>query len=195
MPRFFKHTKIFFAMVCVVNLSAAQILAKKDGKEYKYASKKVIRNQLEKQYAKFNGALLNNDSTVSCKLIHPNSKTVMPNGQIWDAQKTCEYMTASFRQVKKTYKVLFDMDTIQVRGDTASVLIHQYWYRLQMKGGKLRDVETTADQWETWVKKNGVYLRWKVDRIVPKIWKVDGRRIDPSKPYDPNAPEYKPANG
>jgi hypothetical protein len=62
-----------------------------------------------------------------------------------------------------------------------------------MKGGKLRDVETTADQWETWVKKNGAYLRWKIDRIVPKIWKVDGKRIDPSKPYDPNAPEYKPA--
>jgi hypothetical protein len=156
--------------------------------------KKIVRQELSKQYDKFVKATMEKDSVLACSLVHPGSKTTMPSGEIWDAQKTCEYMTASFRQVQKTYEVSFDLDTIQANGDSASVLIHQHWHRSQMKGGKIRDVETTADQWETWVKKDGVYLRCKIDRIVPKIWRVDGKRIDPSKPYDPDAPEYAPTD-
>lgn len=173
----------------IVTVSFAQ--TKYHNKDYKFDSKKVVRYELQKQYAKFAEALMNKDSLLSCSLIHPDSKTTLPNGDVWDAQKTCEYMIASFRQVQKTYKVSFDLDTIQHNNDTAAVLVHQYWHRSQMKAGKIRDVETTADQWETWVRKDGVYLRCKIDRIVPGIWKVDGKRVDPSKPYNPDAPEYK----
>ena len=155
-------------------------------------NKKSIRNELEKQYAKSITATMNKDSLLACSLIHPESKVYAANGEIWDANKLCEYIKLSFIQVQKTIKVSFDLDTIQVHGDTAAVLIHQYWNRSQMKAGKIRDIETTADQWETWVKKDGVYLHYKVDRVVPKIWKVDGKRVDPSKRYDPNAPEFNP---
>ena len=167
-----------------------QVVEKIKNKE----DKKIVRTELNKQYDRFVKATMEKDSALACSLVHPGSKTITPGGEVWDAQRTCGYMGASFRQVQKTYKVSFDLDTIQVNGDTAAVLIHQYWHRSQMKAGKIRDVETTADQWESWVKKDGVYLRCKIDRIVPKIWKVDGKRIDPSKPYDPDAPEYAPAD-
>lgn len=153
--------------------------------------KKEVRQQLELQYAKFVRATMEKDSVLACSLVHPDTKVYTANGEIWDAQQTCAYMILSYRLVDTTYKVSFTLDTIEVNGDTASVLIHQYWHRAQLKAGKIRDVETTADQWETWVKKDGAYLRQKVDRVKPKIWKVDGKRVDPSKPYDPDAPEYK----
>jgi len=198
MKTYLAHIKIIIGCTCITAMSFAQVQTRHSDKEYKNErlnSKKVVRYQLQKQYDKFAEALINKDSVMSCSLIHPDSKTTLPNGDVWNAQQTCDYMTASFRQVQKTYKVSFTLDTIQLNGDTAAVLIHQYWHRSQLKAGKIRDVETTADQWETWVEKDGVYLRCKVDRVAPKIWKVDGKRIDPSKPYNPDAPEYVPANG
>src|ERR1043166_1635494 len=170
---------------CIPGKSSAQ--ADYKNKEHK----KETRYELQKQYAKFIDAYMQKDSSIPCTLVHPDAQVIMPNGTVWNAEQTCQNMMEGFRQVQQTYKVSFDLDTIQRHGDTAEVLVHQYWHRLQMKGGKLRDVETTADQWETWVKKDGFYLRSKVDRIVPGVWKVDGKRIDPSKPYDPDAPEYE----
>jgi len=185
--RLFLIGVLFFSF----SLCDAQLLEKSKNKE----NKKIVRNELKLQYDKFVKATMEKDSALACSLVHPDSKTTLPNGDEWDAQKTCQYMTASFRQVQKTYNVSFDLDTIQLSGDTAAVLIHQYWHRSQMKAGKIRDIETTADQWETWGKKDGVYLRCKIDRVVPKIWKVDGKRVDPSKPYDPGAPGYVPLKG
>ena len=31
-----------------------------------------------------------------------------------------------------------------------------------------------------------------VDDVHRGVWRIDGKRIDPSKPYDPDAPPYKP---
>jgi hypothetical protein len=31
-----------------------------------------------------------------------------------------------------------------------------------------------------------------VDHVQPGPWIIDGKRIDPSKPYDPKAPAWKP---
>jgi len=185
-------TGILLLNFCATKAQKNKNIEAKENKETAKLHKKETRKILEQRYKIFSDASLNNDSTISCSLIHPAARTTMPNGEIWNAERICAYMMAGFRQVKKTYAISFGLDTILVNNDTATVLIHQYWHRLQMKGGKLRDVETSADQWETWVKSNGEYLRLKVDRIIPKIWKVDGKRIDPSKPYDPNAPEYKP---
>jgi len=31
-----------------------------------------------------------------------------------------------------------------------------------------------------------------IDSVQPLVWSVDGKRMDPSKPYDPDAPAYVP---
>jgi len=194
MHTFFLHIKFIIVSFCLLNVSFAQINTSHTSKVIKNQTKgfkKEIRSQLEKQYANFMEATMNKNSVLACSLIHPDSKTIQANGEVWDASKSCEYMTASFRQVVKTYKAEFKLDTIFISGDTAEVLIHQYWHRSQMKAGKIREVETMADQWEKWVLKDGIYLRFKIDRVVPKIWKVDGKRVDPFKRYDPGAPEFK----
>ena len=186
--------KRVFSIFVIIGVALIRSLPQRSSAQTSYKNKehkKEVRYELEKQYAKFVDAYMNKDSSIPCTLIHPDAKVIMPNGDIWNAEQTCQYMMAGFRQVQKTYKASFDLDTIQSHGDIAEVLVHQYWHRAQLKAGKIRDVETTANQWETWVKKDGIYLRSKVDRIVPGVWKVDGKRIDPSKPYDPDAPEYE----
>ena len=49
-----------------------------------------------------------------------------------------------------------------------------------------------AQQRETWIRERDEWFLWRVDHIRPGEWRVDGKRIDPSKPYDPSAPEYRP---
>ncbi len=66
------------------------------------------------------------------------------------------------------------------------------WSRMQMKRGKLRRVDTEAIQTETWVNTKDGWKLKHIGDVKPGAWYVDGKRIDPSKPYDPDAPEYRP---
>ena len=74
----------------------------------------------------------------------------------------------------------------------AVAVVHQRWSRMQMKAGKLRRIDTEAIQTETWVNTADGWKLKHIGDVKPGAWYVDGKRIDPSKPYDPNAPEYKP---
>lgn len=58
--------------------------------------------------------------------------------------------------------------------------------------GKIRDVKTTVLQTETWIY---IDQQWKlklVDNIHDQKRFVDGKRVDPTKPFDPGAPEFNP---
>jgi hypothetical protein len=48
-------------------------------------------------------------------------------------------------------------------------------------------------QTETWVKTNEGWKRFRIENEHDQIFYVDNKRIDPSKPYDPNAPEFVPS--
>jgi hypothetical protein len=61
---------------------------------------------------------------------------------------------------------------------------------MQMKAGKLRRVDTSAVQRETWINTPQGWRLKLIDDIHPGAWFVDGKRVDPSKPYDPDAPPY-----
>jgi hypothetical protein len=76
--------------------------------------------------------------------------------------------------------------------NTVVATVLQQWSRKQMGLGKERLYQTTTVQDETWVNSNGVWLRKRVDNERPGAWLIDLKRIDPSKPFDPNAPEYDP---
>ena len=66
------------------------------------------------------------------------------------------------------------------------------WLRRQQQAGALRLVDTRARQRETWVRERGAWMLWRVDHVVPGPWIIDGKRVDPSRPYNPEAPPYQP---
>jgi hypothetical protein len=61
-----------------------------------------------------------------------------------------------------------------------------------MSEGKLRLYQTATVQEETWILREGEWKRRLVDNIRPGAWMVDLKRVDPTKPYDPDAPVYDP---
>jgi len=153
---------------------------------------KPVRRALEEQYAKIAEAQINKDID-ALRATRTSDFTVdMPNGQRWDLETSLNYSRTGFQQVARNISISNTIDSLDVHGDVAVAVVHQRWSRMQVKAGKLRRLDTEAIQTETWVNKKDGWRLNHIGDIKPGAWYVDGKRIDPSKPYDPNAPEYKP---
>jgi tetratricopeptide (TPR) repeat protein len=63
---------------------------------------------------------------------------------------------------------------------------------MQTMSGKLRRVETNAVQDEKWIKTPDGWKRGNINEIDSGANFVDGKRVDITKPYDPEAPAYDP---
>jgi ketosteroid isomerase-like protein len=172
---------------------AAQSKVKiKDGVEQVRDKSKPIRAVLEAQYAKIAEAYRHDDPEAVLELRTPDFSVHMPNGELWDADRSAAYVKAGFEQVKQTLDLSFTIGDIDVHGDTAAAVIHQRWSRTQMKGGRLRRVDTGACQRETWIDTPGGWRLHLIDSVQPLVWSVDGKRVDPGTSYDPDAPVYVP---
>jgi ketosteroid isomerase-like protein len=153
---------------------------------------KPVRRALEEMYARIAEAQRNEDIE-ALRATRTSDFTVdMPNGQKWDLETSLNYSRAGFQQVESNISMSNTIESLDVHGDTAVAVMHQRWSRMQMKTGKLRRVDTEAIQTETWVNTKEGWRLKHIGDVKPGAWYVDGKRIDPSKPYDPNAPEFKP---
>jgi len=153
---------------------------------------KPVRRALEEMYAKIAEAQRNEDIEALRGTRTPDFSVDMPNGQKWDLETSLNYSRAGFQQVESNIDLSNTIESLDVHGDEAVAIVHQRWSRMQMKAGKLRRIDTEAIQTETWVRtKDGWRLR-HIGNIKPGAWYVDGKRVDPSKPYDPDAQEYRP---
>ena len=164
----------------------------KDEKAIVRDKSKPVRRALEEQYAKIAEAQRNKDIEALRATRTPDFSVDLPNGQKWDLETSLNYSRLGFQQVETNISISNTIESLDVHGDVAVAVVHQRWSRMQLKAGRLRRVDTEAIQTETWVNtKDGWRLR-HIGDVKPGAWYVDGKRIDPSKPYDPNAPEYKP---
>ena len=153
---------------------------------------KPVRRALEAQYAKIAEAQINKDIEALRATRTPDFSADLPNGQKWDLETSLNYSRAGFAQVESNISISNTIESLDVQGDTAVAVVHQRWSRMQMKAGKLRRVDTEAIQTETWVNTADGWKLKHIGDVKPGAWYVDGKRIDPTRPYDPNAPEYKP---
>ena len=153
---------------------------------------KPVRRALEAQYLKIAEAQRNEDIEAMRALRTPDFTVDLPNGQRWDLETSLNYSRAGFQQVESNIDISNTIESLDVHGDEAVAVVHQRWSRMQVKAGKLRRVDTEAIQTETWVNTKDGWKLKHIGDVKPGAWYIDGKRIDPTKPYDPNAPEYKP---
>ena len=152
---------------------------------------KPVRRALEEMYAKIAEAQRNEDIEAMRATRTPDFSVDMPNGQKWDLETSLNYSRAGFQQVESNIDLANTIESLDVHGDEAVAVVHQRWSRVQMKAGKLRRIDTEAIQTETWVRTKDGWRLKHIGNIKPGAWYVDGKRVDPSKPYDPDAPEYR----
>lgn len=182
-------TFAFILLVTLVASGSDAVGSKAIGPKAKDKSKPV-RTALTARYAELADAWRRRDLAAVLAMRTPDFVAIQASGEAWDAEAGARYTRAAFAQVESTLTLSFDLDTIEVRGDSADAAVAQHWVRRQMKAGQARLVETRAHQHETWVRHGDGWFLARVDRVRPGVWIVDGKRVDPSKPYDPSAPPF-----
>ena len=153
---------------------------------------KPVRRALEEQYAKIAEATRRKDLVALLALRTPDFTVKTANGETWSYEQSADYVKRGFEQVQSIVSLSFTIGMIDVSGNEAAAIIHQQWSRMQMMKGKLRRVDTSAVQRETWVNTPEGWRLKLIDDVHPGAWFVDLKRVDPSKPYDSDAPPYEP---
>lgn len=116
-----------------------------------------------------------------------------PDGRRQGAAQMLEVLRHFFVLNKPPIRVWFTLRSVERKGpDELAVDVFQQASRYQFLADQLRKVEHDVSQRETWRRENGVWKLQSVDSIRNQHRWVDGKQIDPSKPYDPAAPPYQP---
>lgn len=164
----------------------------KNGQRTVKDKSKPVRKALEIQYAKLAEAVQNKDFAAFQALRTDDFHTVDEQGRPRTAAQMAERAKAMLKRIQAPIKTSNEIKIIELKGDDAIATVRQYFSRMQEIAGKSRKVETYVTQDETWTKTpDGWKLKFVGNERDAETY-VDGKRIDPSKPYDPDAPPYDP---
>ena len=147
---------------------------------------------LDAEFAKFAEAVRKKDLDAMFAPYAPDFQAKEPNGQVMTREMLFGYLRNGFAQVKETLHTSNTILRLAVCGDEATATVLQQWHRMQIVAGKLRRVETNVVQDLHWVKKPDGWKIRGVDEIKAGAAFLDGRRVDATKPMDPEAPAYDP---
>jgi hypothetical protein len=119
---------------------------------------------------------------------------IFPDGRVGDS-KLMEQYSRQFLEVNQPpYNQRFTIQQLAVSENKliAVAEVLQELTRYRELAGKRRKVETSVVQRETWAKTADGWKLKSVDNVRDQKRFVDGKRVDPTKPYDPDAPPYNP---
>ena len=156
---------------------------------------KPVRQALEEQCARISDAQRWGDIAALRAVRTPDFTMTTASGQTWDLEASLSYSKSGFEEVDSTIAISNTIDSLTVKDDQAVAVVHQQWTRMQKMGGKRRRVETSVYQTETWVNTSDGWRLKHIGNLRPGVWVVDGKRVDPRRPYDPDAPPYDPGEG
>ena len=149
--------------------------------------------QLDSQYARIERATVANNAKQLFAVYAPDFEAHQFNGDVWSFKQSASYSTAGFDHVKENISISNTILDLRGCGPvTLKATVLQQWSRRQMSSGKLRLYQTTTVQDETWILMEGEWKRKVVENERPGAWLIDLKRIDPTKPYDPDAPPFDP---
>jgi len=151
-----------------------------------------VRQELDVRYAQSADANRRKDLDALLALRARDYVADLPDGTHSNYEAAANYSRAMFEQVQKIANLSNTILKLNLKGNEATATVFQQFSRTQTKAGAVRNVDTSAIQDETWVHTaQGLELR-RVSHIHARKWYVDGKRVDPNKPYDPQAPPYNP---
>jgi hypothetical protein len=143
------------------------------------------------QYDRLETAFAARDIATVLATRSPQMEVFGPQGQYDDAKRMEEYTRRWFETNKPPIEVKFTILSTRVRSEEeATVTVLQEATRFQDLAGKRRRNQHSVTQDETWIRTAEGWRIRKVENIRDvKRW-IDGKRVDPSKPYDPDAPPF-----
>lgn len=122
----------------------------------------------------------------------PDFISVQRNGERWDVERVLAFQANSLKQVEQTICLNGTIVRMETDGDKAYATVLWDWTRMQQMAGKVRRVQTSALYDETWSKTSAGWKRSAVENVRSCTALVDDKRVDISRPFDPEAPAYNP---
>ena len=156
--------------------------------------KRTVREEIEAQYAKLSAANERKDIAALMALKSDTFYTIGPRGELNDRITMEAYSRRFLEPLLPPIEIRQTILDLKVSEHelVAIVTIHQEASRFRELMGKRRKIETSVVQRETWVKTGGEWKLQFVDDVHDARTIVDGKRVDPSKPFDPDAPPFVP---
>lgn len=153
-----------------------------------------IKRLLDIQYAKLSEAHNRKDEKAIAALKTADFHSIFPDGKIGDVETMKAYTHRFLENNEPPYNIKITIQSLKVSENKliaiASVL--QEVSRTRMLEGQRRRVDTSVLQDETWSKTPEGWKLKYVANVHDMRNFVDGKRVDPTKPYDPSAPPYQP---
>ena len=153
-----------------------------------------VRKELEAQYLKLAEAHDKRDLGAIVGLKTPDFHAIFPDGRVGDSKLMEQYSRQFLESNQPPYNIRFTIQKLAVSENKliAVAEVLQEATRYRELAGKRRRVDTSVVQRETWAKAAGGWKLKSVDSVRDQKRFVDGKRVDPAKPYDPDAETYNP---
>jgi hypothetical protein len=154
-----------------------------------------VRKELEAQYQRLAEAHDRKDLKAIVGMKTADFHAIFPDGRVGDSKVMEEYSKQFLQNNEPPYNVRVTIQKLTVSENKliAVAEVFQEATRYRELAGQRRKVDTSVQQRETWAKTTEGWKLKSVDDVHDQKRFVDGKRVDPSKPYDPNAPPYDPA--
>jgi hypothetical protein len=174
---------LLFLMVLPLNVSIAT--AQDDA---------AVKKEIEAQYQKLAEAHDKKDLKAIAALKTSEFHAVFPDGRVGDVKQMEQYTRQFIESNRPPFNIRNTIQKLTVSENKliAVAEVFQEISRTRELAGKVRKVDTSVKQRETWVKTPEGWKLKSVDSVRDQKRFVDGKRVDPTKPYDPDAPPYDP---
>jgi len=150
-----------------------------------------VRAAIAKQYERLDRSTEQKDLCTHLSLKTSDFSTIDQYGNKGSAQFMRQRSKLIFNAMKDSIQVHNEIESIAYVGDTAKAVVHQSFNRNQFMAGKVRRVETSAKQRESWMLTRDGWKLVFVDQVYPLSRVVDGIATDATKPFNPNDPVFK----
>jgi hypothetical protein len=154
----------------------------------------AVRAELEAQYRKLAEAHDKGDLGAIVALRTVDFHAIFPDGRVGDSRTMEQYSRQFLESNQHPYNIRCNIQKLVVSENKliAVAEVFQEASRFRELAGKRRRVDTSVLQRETWAKTADGWKLKSVDNVRDQKRFVDGKRVDPMKPYDPEAPPYDP---
>lgn len=154
----------------------------------------AIRQELDARYKELGEAHDKRDLKAILALKTADFHAIFPDGKIGDCKTMEEYSKQFLEKNEPPYNIKITIQELKVSENKliAIATVLQEASRFRDLDGTRRKVDTSVIQDETWSKTVDGWKLKLVENVRDQKRFVDGKRVDPTKPYNPDDPPYNP---
>lgn len=155
------------------------------------AAEKKVLAELERQYDALARGFTARDTAAIMGLRSSEFSALFPDGRRDNPAGMARVLGHFFVQNAPPIQVRYTIVGLDsLTADRAVVTTFQQGSRYQLLAGQRRRVEHDVTQREAWVRTPAGWRLQFVDQIRDRHRWVDGKPVDPDKPFDPEAPPF-----